>query len=98
MREDFNAIDSVAVAPADVVTSLPAPPSDDKDLGIVAPDHPAVAAKTDDRTVVHVVCDAPVLMPGAAIDTAVRENGVLYCPTCRNTFPADQFTTERRSR
>jgi uncharacterized protein YbaR (Trm112 family) len=94
MRDNsFNAIDSIAEVP---VTTLPAPPSEEKDLGIVAPDRPAVHVETNDRTVTHSVCHADVLMPGAAYDTAVANNGVLYCPTCRNTFPVDQF--DRRAR
>lgn len=83
MRENFNAIDSVEEAPASV---LPQAPTDDKDLGIVAPDHPPVQAQTNDVKVTHSVCHADVLVPGAALN-----GSTLYCPTCRNTFDVDQF-------
>lgn len=96
--DDFNAIDSVTEASAGVVTSLPAAPTKDEDLGIVLPDHPAVPAETNDKTATHVICHADVLLPGASYDKAVEEKGVLYCPSCRDYFPADQFSVDRRAR
>ena len=96
MRDDsFNAVASVEEAP---VSALPQAPTEDKDLGIVLPDHPAVTAETNDKTATHVICHQDVLMPGARYDTAVAENGVLYCPSCRDYFPVNQFSVDRRAR
>ena len=86
--DEFNAIDAVEVAD---VAHLPAQPSEDKDLGIVPPDHPAVAAETSDTELKHSVCAQTVRVPQVAVD-ALKNGGNLYCPVCRSNFSSESWS------
>jgi hypothetical protein len=98
MRDSFfggsTADQAAAMTPAKEPAQLPTQPTDDADLGIVPPDHPAVQVETNDKTVTHSICHTQVIVPGAALD---NPTGKIYCPTCRAEFPIDTFATERRA-